>query len=471
MNPSEDTLFPQPHPMRPKRELSNSIGIKLATIALLTLCFLVPLFMLDGLTRDRENRQESAINEVGAAWAPELELATPVILVPYDYRTTDDSGKYREYVRYCVINPENLVMTANLVPTIRTVGIFRIPLFTIGVQLNADFQGPLLSDLGSDALRIDWRRAALVQTLPSWSSLARPADLVIGETTLAMDQPRADLRLGEPAAVASLERWAGEKIAISLTLDLKGSKAFSVVSHARQTTVDLTSTWKSPGFFGTALPDERLISDAGMSAHWQLMRYAGSRFRIVDSAGEGAIYLNSRSGLDPGHGGGIVHSGFGFRLYQPGTVYQMTDRALKYGILFVVMPFLGLFLFENLRRRRLHVLQYILVGLTNTVFYLLLLSISEHLSFDIAYGLAASVVTGLVSWYAGRILARWSDGYAMAGILGSLYLYLYFALRSEDYALLIGSIGLFVLVATTMIVTRKIDWYTMGKPKDTPKID
>ena len=158
--------------------------------------------------------------------------------------------------------------------------------------------------------------------------------------------------------------------------------------------------------------------------------------------------------------------GFGFSLFQAQGVYQKTDRALKYGLLFIAIPFAALFLVESLKRIRIHPIQYLFIGFANCLFFLLLLALSEHIAFDAAFAIAAAAVTLLCSGYSAFVLPKKSDALAMAGIFAALYVYMFVALRSEDYALLIGSVGLLAILALVMIATRKLDWYRLDSRED-----
>jgi inner membrane protein len=161
-------------------------------------------------------------------------------------------------------------------------------------------------------------------------------------------------------------------------------------------------------------------------------------------------------------------SRFGVEFFQPVSGYHKTERSLKYGLLFIVIPFIVFFMFEIFSRRRIHPLQYLMIGLADVFFYLLLLSLSEHIQFFWAYVAGATSVCLLVAFYSSSVLGGWKRGLVLLPVLGGIYAYLYIALESEDYALLVGSIGVFAILATVMIATRRIDWYALGDKGDSP---
>ena len=211
----------------------------------------------------------------------------------------------------------------------------------------------------------------------------------------------------------------------------------------------VVSPWKSPTFEGSYLPGERTLSEQGFDASWKVISLARpfpQRWR----AGE----------IDPGT---VLGSEFGVSLMTPVDSYLKVSRALKYGILFLFLPFLTLFLFEVFSGRRIHPLQYLFVGLADCVFYLLLLSISEHAGFDLAYWLAAGASTAMITTYTCAVVKSARQGLLILPVLAAADAFLFVVLRSEDWALLIGSLGLFVILGGVMALTRRVDWYRVGQ--------
>jgi inner membrane protein len=219
-----------------------------------------------------------------------------------------------------------------------------------------------------------------------------------------------------------------------------------------ETRAQLSSTWSSPSFDGAFLPSERSVGEEGFDAEWYVLSL---------NRGYGQRWLR---GQVESHA--FLDSVFRVELMIPVDTYLKSLRSVKYGILFVLLPFLIFFLFEVANNRRIHPFQYLLVGLAVCLFYLLLVSVSEHLSFDWTYLLASIATTALITFYSSAVLAAWQRAWIMALILGTGYLFLYAALKSEDYALLIGSLGLFVILAGVMVLTRRIDWYSVGLRKE-----
>lgn len=230
-----------------------------------------------------------------------------------------------------------------------------------------------------------------------------------------------------------------------LSFDVAGTQSLQFLPLARVVHVQTQGNWPDPGFTDGFLPTERRIDARGLSASWQILnlnRTYGDRWF------EGSTTTDT-----------LLASGFGTELVQPVDIYQRTTRAVKYGGLFIALSFITLFLVENLQRRRIHPIQYGLMGLALSVFYLLLLAFSEHLGFLAAYVLATVALCTLMSVYLTGALRSARAGIASGGIFAATYALLYLLVTSENYALLAGSVALFALLATTMTLTRKIDWY------------
>ncbi len=423
-------------------------GLKLALIAILSLALLIPLGMLSELAREREDRQAQAIEESAASWAGELELLSPVLVLPlvYEYRNEKNERELGE--RQVMLYPEELAVEGRLLPELRKRGIFTLPLFSFDATLSGRFVLPVLEEFGADAVNLLWERASFALPISSYQSLRETPSLVWEGRPLALDQPRPDMDYGGQLLAARLAPGSWKEAAFTLDLSLRGSGSLGFRPEAKTARVRVESSWTSPSFFGSALPDSRSIDDRGMEASWNSLRFGLGPRALAEKD------LRASISYAPG---------FGFTLFQAQGVYQKTDRALKYGLLFIAIPFAALFLFESLKRTRIHPIQYLFIGLANCLFFLLLLALSEHIAFDAAFAAAAAAVTCLCSGYSAFVLPKKADALAMAGIFAALYGYMFVALRSEDYALLIGSVGLLAILALVMIATRKLDWYRLDE--------
>jgi len=234
-----------------------------------------------------------------------------------------------------------------------------------------------------------------------------------------------------------------ERYSFMVKLNIRGSRDIGFIPVGRKTSVQLSSAWGSPSFNGLFLPKNRVIDEDGFRAQWELFDY-NREFPQQWTEDKWDLY----------------HSKFGLELFVPVDEYQQTTRSVKYAILFISLTFLAFFLLiEMLNKRRVHPIQYLLVGFSLSMFYLLLISISEHLTFDIAYLISGICITGLTTFYTKSVSKKCSLTIIMGLIFTGLYGFLYIILRLEDYSLLVGTMGLFLILAVIMIFTRKIDWY------------
>src|SRR5262249_36851178 len=262
------------------------------------------------------------------------------------------------------------------------------------------------------------------------------------------------LEQGASAAVGPAY-WPDERrIPFDINVDLMGTERLSLIPVGATTSAQMDASWPHPSFVGGFLPDERTITSHGFLATWQLSRFA---------TGIEAAIKRRQSGVEQA----LDDRDFGVRFVQPVDVYQKSERAVKYGMLFVTLTFVAFLLFEVLKRLPVHPVQYTLAGAAVALFFLLLISLSEHIPFGAAYLAASSACVGLLGFYVSHVLGSVTRGVAFGGLISMLYGVLYVLLQSEDYALLLGSLLLFVLLAAIMIMTRRVDWYRLGEGKAT----
>jgi inner membrane protein len=238
-------------------------------------------------------------------------------------------------------------------------------------------------------------------------------------------------------------------IPFSMALALNGSRDLRILPAGNDTSVRLTSSWPHPGFVGAPLPQSRTVDGSGFTAAWEVPYFGRGFSRAWIDAGLDREKMKSQAEA----------SAFGVSLVQPVDIYQQSERAVKYSVLFIVLTFVVFFLFEVVRARLLHPVQYVFVGFALCIFYLLLVSLSEHVGFDPAYAAAAIATTTLISSYSMFVLGGLQEGVMVGTSVAAVYGFLYLLLRLEDYALLAGSVGLFAMLAVVMLLTRKVNWY------------
>lgn len=428
-------------------------------LALLMLLFLLPVELLRGLVQERQWRQQEVVNEIGRLWGPEQTLVGPLLAVP----VAEPSGR-RGLV---LLLPETLSVSGSLAPEVRRRGLFEALVYESALEVEARFRPPGAESFGLQPRQLLWEEARLLVAASDLSGLAGAVPVAVsteagagpqGAAPGAAGQGSAETRL-RPGRLLSLPGALeaplpgivpGRGLAVRFALTLDGSNAFAVAPVGETSEIALASSWPHPSFGGAGLPSESEIGPAGFAAAWQGSSFAeGLPAALRLGAGELAG--------DPLWG--LRQAALGVTLMEPVDAYLMSERAVKYALFVVALVFAAVFLFEATSGRPLHPVQYLLVGAAETLFYLLLLSLSEAIGFGLAYLAAAAATVVLIALYLGRALGSRARALALAGGLAAVKLYLYVTLASEDFALLSGSLALFLLLATLMLATRKVEWY------------
>lgn len=435
--------------------VGRSASIKAMTIALLILVLLIPMSMIKDVVRDRNQVHEHARGDIKRSWGFEQMIAGPVLVVPYSVRTKNAQGQDRVDTRRAYILPTELDIAAETAPEIRRRGLHKVPIYTASVSLRGSFPRPDVQSLNLGYGVPDWSKAFVALSISDARAIAETPSVKLGKRNSRFAASGMQLLggLAAPIVAPSGQPFDDGKDSVDFAIDLhvKGSDALRFLPLADTTLVSMTSTWANPSFVGNHLPETREISDSGFTAEW---RIAGLGRSLPSQWTDG-----SQSG------GNFSPQAFGVTFYMPVSLYQVTLRASKYAVLFIGLSFVAYFLFEILGDLRLHPLQYLLVGFANALFYLLLLSLAEHMGFGGAYFLSATASTTLISGYSAAVLRGRRPGLIMAVVLGLLYAFLYMTLKAENFALLVGSIGLWAALAAVMYATRKIDWYAYSNPK------
>lgn len=432
--------------------LRNSVLLKLFLIGVLMILLLVPLVMVRQLIRERQARRTSAVFEVSSTWGASQRLGGPVLTVPYLQRGKDDKGKIIVWTALAHFLPETLAIEGRVAPERRARGIFEVVVYRADLHWKGTFTRPSFEGWRIAPDDVLWEDAYLTVGVPDMRGIRSGVALVWGNRQLQLEPGGAQPGLWDSGLRVDLPEFApakGETVAFAFDLGLNGSESLRFLPMGKQTRVTLKSSWPDPSFTGAFLPEQRTVTGTGFEALWNVAYFGRGypqRWRADEAEQVAASHL-------------VNDSSFGVDLLLPVDAYLKTERSVKYGVLFLLLTFLTFFLYEVFNPFNLHPLQYLLVGSALCLFYLLLLSVSEHVPFGLSYGIAAAATVLLIGGYSAAILRGRLRALLMTGVLGGLYGYLYILLQAEDYALLLGSIGLFLILAVVMFVTRKIDWY------------
>jgi len=433
------------------------IGYKILTVVGLTISLLIPIMLIRGTVQDRQRYQAEAVREVELSTAGAQGLAGPVLVVPYTDRwtetQTDSNGVRRTEERVehgeWLYFPQSLDVRGVLRPTPRWLGLYEVRLYEFDTTVRATFrvQLPVPDDpsvrrnIGEPRLGIGIRDVRGLVGVPS---------MEVGGRALGLRQGlgyRNDS--GLHAILATPPTGSTRDIEVLFKATLQGTETLSIAPLAGRTLVQVDSPWPHPQFHGEFLPRTRTIGTDGFRARWEVSSLATSAQ---------AQFLGRSARANDG-GQTRQMDAVSVSLVDPVNLYSQVDRATKYAILFVLLTFVAFFMFELLKELRIHPIQYGLVGLAISIFFLLLLALSEHVPFVLAYVTAAVACVALIGYYLAHVLGNWKRGLGFATMLGMLYAALYALLVSEDNAMVLGAGLLFVALATIMVLTRKVDWY------------
>lgn len=426
--------------------LKQSLFVKLAAIGFLILILMIPNSMIQSLIHERQNTQAEAIREISSSWGAPQTIIGPVLTIPYNRWVEYEDGKRNAVREVAHFLPLRLEADGNLAYQIRQRGIFDVILYQSDLTLQGVFEQPDFAALHIDPKDVIWDQAKLSVGISGMSGIKSIIELDWSGTPLRMEPGTAQPTL-LPSGV-SIEvpmSAAGETYVFSIPIKVNGSDFLQFEPVGKETKITLHSDWNSPSFTGSFLPDKRELSDRGFSATWQI-------FDLNRNYPQSWRDDNFKFG----------ESTFGVRLLQPVDEYAKNTRSAKYAILVIGLTFLIYFFFETLRRFHIHPFQYFLIGLALSVFYLLLLSLSEQVGFNYAYLAAASATISLIVAYSASVLKLTRLVIQLALLLIAIYGFIFVILQLEDYALLAGSLGIFVALAAVMFYSRKVDWYNLG---------
>ena len=421
-----------------KRKGFGGIGIKLLFISIVIIALLIGLACIKGKLNDREDTYKGAKYQISESAGSTLYFQGPYIAVPYT--RTIEEFVYRDGKQFTekkidkkgweTISAASVNIDAKLDSEARHLGIYSTPIFTGNASVYALFNPKELIE--KDGITYNTEEAVLYFELRNSSLLNNPI-LKMNNADYSSDLFTIDGK----NVIGTKFNYTSEKKVVTTNIALRGAEQFIYAISSKQTSMNMSCDWKSPGFTGFSyLPDKHEITDTGFTAKWSVPFGSDKNAQTI-----------------------------GFSFIEPVNLYQKLHRAVEYGFLFIIVPFLVLFLFEIFAKITLHPVHYLLSGAACVLFFLLLLALSEHIPFDAGYLIAAFTAGLTVSLYISSVTKRFGLGGIMMAMFTVLYAYLFFSLKSEDYALLFGAFFAFAVLAALMFLTRKIDWYNLKKKK------
>ncbi len=423
--------------------VKTSPTFKVFTVLIITLILLIPAYKIEALVSERQGLEQNVISEISSKWGAEQSLTGPILTIPY--LETENSGTPNEKVKtkYLNILPEKLDITGELNPKIKKRSIYKAILYSTEISLSGVFDLRKIRNLKIDTADIQWQKAKLSFGISDPRGINGIGKIQFGDK-------RMDTEPGLPSSIQLENGFHGyvntnprkEKYAFTASYSLKGSSGIHILPVGKTTHVKLKSLWKDPSFTGAFLPESHTIDSKGFEANWKILDYNRSFEQIWND------YFPN-----------ISQWGFGVELLEPVNIYQKTERSIKYAFMIIALTFTFFFFFEILHKLKIHPIQYTIVGFALLIFYLLLIALSEQMNFSLAFVISALATIVLVAYYFYFISKSIKVTFIFSLIFTFIYAFIFVILNAEAYSLLIGSIGLFALIALIMHFSRNVDWY------------
>lgn len=430
--------------------MKTSNTFRIISIGILILILLIPTSMVKNLILERKRSHSKIIKEISSKWGNEQTITSLVLSIPYKKYFKNRNNELVENIVYAHFLPKELKINGEIFTEIRYRSIYEVLLYNSKLKIEGKFLNPSFKDwseitegniLLKDAfisLGISDMRGIKDNLFLNWNGKQYDFNSGLENDDVISSGVMVKIPLEMP------ENSKFHKF--SLDLNINGSEKLFFVPVGKSTEININSKWKTPSFDGQFLPDTRDISENGFSATWKISHL---------NRNYPQKWLETKHKID--------YSSFGLKLLIPANQYQKSMRSIKYAVLFIALTFLSFFFIEVTNKKKIHPIQYILVGLALVIFFVLLVSISEHLNFDIAFILSCIAVTTLITLYTKAIFKDKKLAGIIASILIIIYGFIYTILQLEDFALLIGSLGLFIVLTFAMYFSRKIDWYGKNK--------
>jgi inner membrane protein len=426
---------------------NNRLTFKGFIVGFLILVMMIPAIFVSELVFERKARQTEVIKEVSSKWASAQTIGGPYITIPYREKVTTGEGKVMEVKKWATFLPDQLKVTAILTPEARHRSIFTVMVYQGNIDLQGSFAPFALNNINLNREDLILDEAHICIGLSDFRGIENALQIRWNDQNYSFNAglPDKTLERGLSVPLKITVDDLEKSHSYSMHINLKGSEQLHFIPLGKTTDVHMTSPYNNPSFDGNFLPEPYQVKEDGFTAVWKVLHLN----RAYPQEWKDRVFE-------------LDDSSFGVSLLQAGDTYSKTERSVKYALLFVTLTFLLYFFVEILQKRKVHPLQYVLVGLAISVFYTLLLSISEYLGFNAGYFIAASATILLITAYTKSIFVEWKIVAVFFLVLTTLYGFIYVLIQLQDGALLFGSIGLFLILAIVMFYSRKIEWY--GRP-------
>jgi inner membrane protein len=426
-----------------EKQYSNKILYKGLITAGLILLMLIPSSFLSNLVRERQERQRVVVEEVARKWANPQTIASPYIFIPYKQTFLDEKNQSKVAVKQLIFLSDQLNVKANILPEERKRSIYKVLLYRSTINMSGHFKLQLPEGISFDQLLLN--DAKICVGITDFKGVEEQIKLNTGSSDIVLKPglPTGAINnTGLSRKIILNESSFNSSIPFTAAVKIRGSEQLHFLPLSGNSTFSISSPWRHPSFNGNFLPTTPAnVSEKGFTAEWKF-NPANLPFSTV---------LANQTISTPA-------IAFGVSMVQPANHYAKTDRSVKYALLFIGLTFALFFITELLQRKEVHPLQYTLVGFALLIFYSLLLSLSEFIPFTAAYITASGATAGLISMYSYAHFKSLKIASLFAAVIGGLYAFIFVLINLEDSALLVGSIGLFIILAVIMYLSKKINW-------------
>ena len=410
---------------------------KMILVGLLTLVLLIPLNFVQNLIYERSARQKEVVEETTSKWGESVYFYGPILKIPYKDPITSK-------IQNAYFFPEQLTSNSNTeIKSPLQRSIYKSNVFTSKMQFSGTYAKPDFSRKNIPNENIYWNKSSIIVKTTNLKSINDEVKINFGNNNYTFEPIHNNQQNDsiESLETSYLDFAALKNANFKMNITYNGSKKISIIPIGKTTDAKMTSNWNSPNFNGSFIPKDKKITTKGFEATWKILHFNRP---FPQENFETLPQLNNYA--------------FSVDFITPVNEYQQNERASKYGFLVIGLTFLIFFLIQSVSKIAIHIFQYSMIGIALIMFYTLLISITEHSSFSFAYAIASISVIALISFYSISILKNKKFPAFIATALSVLYTFIYVIIQLEDYALLVGSIGLFLILSAVMYCSRKIEW-------------
>ncbi|WP_271272540.1 cell envelope integrity protein CreD [Aliamphritea hakodatensis] len=451
--------------------MTKRLAQKILALALLGILLWIPLLLEQDVIYERIGYRDQVIRDIATTFTGEQVVTGPMVIIPwslsYQAKIWDDKTKSYQLTdkkrsgRYLLL-PEQLNSEAVVSTSTRQRGIYEVPVYKTRLDMQGRFSNAGLLSHQKQLEEeyqgtLSWGKATLSVMVSDMRGIVDEPSVQWQQQSLNI-QPGSQLAShtqGVHGAIPAFSASLTQSVDFSVAMQIRGMERLLLTPVGDYNRISMQSDWQHPSFTGRYLPESYTLTDNGFAADWSTSPFSADLQSVARECltGNYCLFADYAVGAD---------------FIQPVDMYVQAERSIKYGLLFIGVTFIVFFLFEVLKQLQIHPVQYGMVGMALALFYMLLISLSEHISFGLAYLLATLACTGLLGIYLSAVLKSLLRGVSFAAGLSALYGLLFVIISSEDYALLMGSVLIFAILAISMIMTRKVDWYQVGGRSEKP---